>query len=57
MTTLIKLLTRKQQLIQRLEENPGPNEQAEIERLLAEIDEALNFLDEIGPGTSRRDEQ
>jgi hypothetical protein len=57
MTTLIKLLTRKQQLIQRLEENPGPNEQAEIERLLAEIDEALNFLDEMGPGTSRRDEQ
>jgi hypothetical protein len=57
MTTLVKLLTRKQQLIQRLEENPGPNEQAEIERLLAEIDEALNFLDETGPGTSRRDEQ
>jgi transposase-like protein len=51
-TNLQKLLTQKQQLIERLEEGPGPNERAEIERLLAEIEEELDLLDEAGPGTS-----
>jgi hypothetical protein len=56
MTTLAKLLAQKQQLIERLQENPGPEEREEIERLLEKIDTALSFLDEAGPGTSGRDE-
>jgi hypothetical protein len=49
MTTVAKLLARKQQLLERLRENPGPNERDEIERLLAQVDTALNLLDEAGP--------
>jgi hypothetical protein len=52
MTTAAKLLARKQQLLERLQEDPGPNERAEIERLLEQIDAALNLLDETGPGGS-----
>jgi hypothetical protein len=52
MTTLAKLITRKQQLLERLQERPGPHERDEIERLLTEIDEALMLLDEGGPGIS-----
>jgi len=55
-TTLAKLLSQKQQLIERLEEGPGPHEREEIERLLAEIEEELSLLDEAGPGTSQTDE-
>jgi len=51
MTTLAKFLARKQQLLERLQD-PGPHERDEIERLLAEIDEALNLLEEARPGTS-----
>jgi hypothetical protein len=50
MTTFSKLLAEKQQLIERLEKNPGPQEREEIERLLEKIDAALNLLDEAGPG-------
>jgi hypothetical protein len=57
MTTLARLLARKEQLIERLRENPGLHEREEIERQLAEIDEALNSLDEAGSGTSTRDGQ
>jgi hypothetical protein len=57
MTTLANLLARKQELIEPLQENPGLHEREEIERQLAEIDEALNLLDEAGPGTSTKDEQ
>jgi hypothetical protein len=42
MTTLAKLLARKQRLLD-LQKNPGPHEHEEIERQLAEIDEALNL--------------
>jgi hypothetical protein len=49
MTTAAKLLARKQQLLQRLQEDPGPNEREEIERILEQIDTALNQLEEIGP--------
>jgi hypothetical protein len=51
------LLAQKQQLVERLEEGPGPNERAEIERLLVEINEELSLLGEAGPGTSNRDEE
>ncbi len=52
MTTLAKLLARKQQLLERMQEEPGPNERDEIERLIAQIDTALAALDDAGPGTS-----
>jgi hypothetical protein len=52
MTTVAKLLAQKQQLLERLEQDPGPNERAEIERLLEQVNAALNLLDEAGPGTS-----
>jgi hypothetical protein len=50
MTTVANLLARKQQLLERLQENPGPHERDEIERLLAQIDTALHLLDQTGPG-------
>ena len=53
MTTAAKLLARKQQLKDRLQQEPGPNERYEIERLLAEIDAALDLLEEVGPGEVR----
>ncbi|WP_198026536.1 hypothetical protein [Bradyrhizobium sp. ARR65] len=56
MTTLAKLLAQKQQLLDRLQADPGPHEREEIERLLAEIDEALTLLDEARPGTSGEEE-
>jgi len=46
MTTVAKLLARKQMLLARLQEEPGPNERDEIERLIAEIDEALTLLED-----------
>jgi len=46
MTTVANLLARKQQLLERLAEGPGPNERDEIERLLTQIDTALNMLDD-----------
>lgn len=40
--TVAELLARKQQLLERLQEEPRLNEQDEIERLLAGINAALN---------------
>ena len=48
MTTAAKLLARKQQLLERLQNNPGPHERDQIERLLAEIDTALDSVEEAG---------
>jgi hypothetical protein len=45
MTSIATLLTQKQHLLGRLEENPGPNEREEIERLLERIDTELNAVD------------
>jgi hypothetical protein len=45
MTSLAKLLTQKQQLLGRLDEDPGPNERAELERLLEKVDAALSSLE------------
>jgi len=56
MTSLAKLLAQKQRLLERLREGPGPHEQDEIERLLAEIDETLALLDENRPGISESHE-
>ena len=45
MTNIATLLTRKQELLSRLEEFPGPNERDEIERLLKQIDAELNAVE------------
>ena len=44
--TVSELLAQKQQLLERLHEEPRLNEQDEIERLLANINAMLNRLDE-----------
>ncbi|WP_201263817.1 hypothetical protein [Bradyrhizobium canariense] len=49
MSTVQNLLAQKQQLVERLESDPGPNEREEIERLLAKIETALSLLDPDGP--------
>jgi hypothetical protein len=48
MTTVANLLARKQTLLDRLQNDPGPQERDEIERLLAQIDIALDLLDRSG---------
>ncbi|MDH2399268.1 hypothetical protein QCM77_04800 [Bradyrhizobium sp. SSUT18] len=49
MTTVATLLARKQQLLERLQENPGPNERDEIQRLLEQIESALDALERARP--------
>ncbi|MGL3104939.1 hypothetical protein [Bradyrhizobium sp. BR 1432] len=49
MSTVAKLLAQKEQLLERLESAPGPNEREEIERLLAKIETALSLLE---PGSA-----
>ncbi|MGY4432793.1 hypothetical protein ACVWWO_005270 [Bradyrhizobium sp. F1.13.1] len=44
MSTVAKLLAQKQQLMEQLENDPGPNEREEIERILAKIETALSLL-------------
>ena len=52
-TTLDKLLAEKQELLERLQqEDIGPAERDEIERLLENVEAALQSLDRAGPGTS-----
>ncbi len=57
MTTLAKLLAQRQQLIDRLDENPGSEEREEIERLLEQINAALDSLADAGPGISSKKER
>ena len=46
MTTLAKLLAEKQELVARLQQDDiGPEERNEIERLLEKIEAALDMLD------------
>jgi hypothetical protein len=52
MTTLAKLLEQKEELIDRLQEGPGPEEREQIEQLLAKINRALDLLDGAGAGGS-----
>jgi len=44
-SAVANLLARKQALMERLENGAGPNEREEIERLLAQIETALNLLE------------
>jgi DNA-binding MarR family transcriptional regulator len=53
MSTAAKLLAQKRQLIDRLQEGPGPEEREQIEKLLAKINRALDLLD--GAGVSGSD--
>jgi hypothetical protein len=57
MTTVKKLLTRKQRLVERLLEHPDLEEQDQIERQLKKIDTALHLLDNVPAGTSTDDEK
>lgn len=52
MSTVAKLLARRERLLEQLESEPGPNEREEIQRLLAPIETALSLLepgDAAGP--------
>ncbi len=46
--TVIRLLARKQELVERLDQNPNANKRADMVRMLARFDIALNLID--GPG-------
>jgi predicted CopG family antitoxin len=54
MTTIVKLLERKQKLLELLQANPGPNERDEIEGQLAQIDTALDMLEEPGENSEEQ---
>ncbi|XSC47108.1 hypothetical protein ACF1BQ_016945 [Bradyrhizobium sp. RDT10] len=45
MTSLAKLLTPEATTAGQVEEDPGPNERAELERLLEKVDAALGSLE------------
>jgi hypothetical protein len=45
-TTLARLLAKKQELIERLQENPGPAEREQVDRVLEQVNAALDLLDE-----------
>jgi hypothetical protein len=49
MSTIEKLLAQRQQLMQQLASDPGPNEREEIQRLLAKIETALTLLEPNDP--------
>jgi hypothetical protein len=55
MTSVEKLLTRKQRLVERLLEHPDLEEQDQIERQLKKIDAALHLLDNVSANTSTDD--
>jgi DNA-binding MarR family transcriptional regulator len=53
MSAIAKLLAQKRQLIERLQEDPSPEEREQIEQLLAKINKAMDLLD--GAGVSGSD--
>jgi hypothetical protein len=57
MTTVAKLLARKQHLIEQLLDHPGPEEQDKIGRQLQKIDTALHLLDDNVPAGTSTDDQ
>ncbi|WP_314956305.1 hypothetical protein [Bradyrhizobium cosmicum] len=50
--TVVSLLARRQQLLERLRETPGQNERDEIQRLLEQVDAALDLFERARPGGS-----
>ncbi|MCP3469688.1 hypothetical protein NLM33_05010 [Bradyrhizobium sp. CCGUVB1N3] len=55
MSTMANLLARKQSLLERLKEDPGPHERDQIERLIEQVDTALNLLEDSGQDDSDHD--
>lgn len=49
MSTIEKLFAQKQQLMEQLASDPGPNEREQLERLLAKIETALSLLEPNDP--------
>ena len=47
-TTPARLLEQKQQLVERLHEDSGPEERERVEQLLAKINKAMDLLDGAG---------
>ena len=56
MTTVAKLLSRKQRLLERLHENPGSHERNEIVRRLMQTETALDLREEAGPAETSDDD-
>jgi DNA-binding MarR family transcriptional regulator len=52
MTTLAKLLEQKKEMIDRLQDDPGPEEREQIEQLLSKINRALDLLEGAGASGS-----
>jgi hypothetical protein len=52
MTAIAKLLERKSQLLELLGQDPGPEEREQLERLLAQVNTALDLLDDAPRGDS-----
>lgn len=55
MSAVAKLLAQKEQLLARLEADPGSNESAEIQALLAKIETALKLLGDQHAASAGRD--
>jgi len=55
MSTMANLLARKQELLERLKGDPGPHERDQIERLIEQVDTALNLLEDSGQDDSDHD--
>jgi hypothetical protein len=55
MKTVATLLARKQQLLDRLQENPDPHERDEIDRLMAQINRELDDIDEAWSGDNNNE--
>jgi chaperonin cofactor prefoldin len=49
-TTLAKLLAQKQKLVEELQQVIGPEERDQIERLLEQVNAALDSLEKAPPG-------
>ncbi|WP_181769482.1 hypothetical protein [Bradyrhizobium sp. UNPA324] len=56
MSAVARLLNQKEQLLARLETDPGPNERAEIQALLAKIETALKLLGSQDSAAAAADE-
>ena len=46
MSAIARLLAQKHELVERLHERPGPEEREQIERLLEQINAALDSLED-----------
>lgn len=56
LSAVAKLLNQKERLLARLDNDPGPNERAEIQALLAKIETALKLLGSQGAAAVAADE-